>query len=62
MQIETKEPRKRIRRLALAELFDVDVRTIDLWAKQGTLPAPHYLNGSRVPLWFADEIPNNKPE
>jgi predicted DNA-binding transcriptional regulator AlpA len=48
--------RKRIRRAALAELFQVGIRTIDAWVKQGTLPQPHYLPGSRVPLWFADEI------
>ena len=55
-----KQPRKRIRRAALAELFNVNIRTIDAWSKHGTLPAPHYLPGSRVPLWFEDEIPNTK--
>jgi hypothetical protein len=53
-----KQPRKRIRRAALADLFGVHIRTVDLWAKVGTLPAPHYLPGSRTPLWFEDEIPN----
>jgi hypothetical protein len=54
----SREPRKRIRRAALAEVFGVNIRTIDLWAKTGTLPSPHYLPGSKVPLWFVDEIPN----
>ena len=50
--------RKRIRRAALAELFGVNIRTIDLWSRIGTLPKPHYLPGSNIPLWFEDEIPN----
>ena len=53
-----KQPRKRIRRAALATLFDVNVRTIDLWAQCGTLPKPHKLPGSNIPLRFEDEIPN----
>jgi hypothetical protein len=48
--------RKRWRRKALAELFGVNERTIDGWAKKGTLPAPHYLDGSPIPFWFDDEI------
>jgi len=52
-----REPRKRIRRAKLAELFGVHIRTVDYWAKHGIIPAPHYLVGSRVPLWYRDEIP-----
>jgi hypothetical protein len=52
--------RKRIRRQALAELFGVNIRTIDHCAKHGVIPKPHYLEGSRVPLWYADEIPEDK--
>jgi len=48
--------RKRIRRRELAEQFSVNIRTIDAWAKTGALPKPHYLPGSRVPLWYADEV------
>ena len=47
--------RKRIRRHGLAEHFDVDIRTIDAWAKKGILPKPHYLEGSLIPFWFVDE-------
>jgi len=47
--------RKRIRRHGLAEHFDVDIRTIDAWAKKGILPKPHYLEGSQIPFWFVDE-------
>jgi len=47
--------RKRIRRHGLAEHFDVDIRTIDSWAKKGILPKPHYLEGSQIPFWFVDE-------
>jgi phage terminase Nu1 subunit (DNA packaging protein) len=52
--------RKRIRRQALAELFGVNIRTVDFWAKNGVIPKPHYLEGSRTPLWYADEIPEDK--
>jgi len=48
--------RKRWRRKALAELFGVNDRTIDGWAKKGILPPPHYLDGSPIPFWFDDEI------
>jgi phage terminase Nu1 subunit (DNA packaging protein) len=54
------QPRKRIRRGKLAELFCVNIRTIDGWAKRGVIPAPHYMPGSRIPLWFEDQIPNLK--
>jgi hypothetical protein len=37
--------RKRWRRKALAEYFDVNVRTIDSWAKKGILDPPKYLPG-----------------
>jgi len=47
--------RKRIRRHGLAEHFDVDIRTIDAWAKKGVIPKPHYLEGSQIPFWFCDE-------
>jgi hypothetical protein len=59
-------PRKRIRRAKLAELFGVNVRTIDYWWQDKTregkpkvrvLPPPHYLPGSPIPFWFEDEIP-----
>ena len=54
--------RKRIRRAELAEHFSVDKRTIDAWSKRGVIPAPHYLEGSPIPLWFVDEIPGEKPQ
>jgi hypothetical protein len=53
--------RKRIRRHGLAEHFDVNIRTIDAWARRGVLPAPHYLPGSKVPLWFVDEVEDRPP-
>jgi hypothetical protein len=56
-----REPRKRIRRAKLAELFGVHIRTIDYWAKHGIIPAPHYLAGSVIPFWWSDEIPEGKP-
>jgi hypothetical protein len=55
-----REPRKRIRRSGLAKLFDVDIRTIDGWAKRGVISPPHYLPGSTIPFWFVDEIPEDK--
>jgi hypothetical protein len=48
--------RRRIRRRELAEQFSVNIRTIDAWAKTGALPKPHYLPGSRVPLWYVDDV------
>jgi hypothetical protein len=48
--------RKRWRRKALAELFGVNDRTIDGWAKKGILPPPHYLAGSPIPFWDDAEI------
>jgi len=50
-----REPRRRIRRAKLAEHFDVDIRTIDAWARKGVIPPPHYLPGSTIPFWFTDE-------
>jgi len=52
--------RKRIRRQVLAELFGVNIRTVDYWAKHGVIPKPHYLEGSRVPFWYDDEIDKNE--
>jgi len=48
--------RKRIRRRGLAGHYDVNIRTVDSWAKRGVIPAPHYLEGSRIPFWFEDEL------
>ncbi len=53
--------RKRIRRRGLAEHFDVNIRTIDAWAKDGVLPRPHYLKGSTIPFWFVDETVDRPP-
>jgi len=50
---------KRWRRKALAEYYDVNVRTIDGWAKKGILPPPKYLPGSVIPFW--DQLPKGKP-
>lgn len=47
--------RQRIRRHGLDEHFDVDIRTIDAWAKRGVIPLPHYLPGSYIPFWYVDE-------
>jgi hypothetical protein len=63
-----REPRKRIRRAKLAELFGVNIRTIDYWWKGNpkkpdkpkVLPPPHYLDGSVIPFWYDDEIPEGK--
>jgi hypothetical protein len=54
--------RKRIRRAALAEQFCVNVRTIDAWSKTGALPPPHYMPGSRMPMWYEDEIDRSSPD
>jgi hypothetical protein len=48
--------RKRIRRRGLAERFDVNIRTIDAWAKRGVISKPHYLEGSEIPFWYEDEF------
>jgi len=51
-----REPRRRIRRRGIANHFNVDIRTVDAWAKRGVvIPAPHYLDGSTIPFWFCDE-------
>jgi hypothetical protein len=50
------EIRKRWRRKRLAEFFDVNPRTIDLWARTGVIPPAHYLAGSSIPFWYDDEI------
>jgi hypothetical protein len=47
---------KRWRRKSLAQLFDVNVRTIDGWVRRGVLPPPHYLPGSPLPFWHDDQI------
>ena len=60
---QDRKVRKRWRRKALAEHFDVSVRTIDAWWKGDpkkpdkvrVLPPPHYLEGSIIPFWFVDE-------
>jgi hypothetical protein len=52
--------RKRWRRKRLAEHFDVNIRTIDLWVKKRILPPPHYLKGSPIPFWYEDQIPAGK--
>jgi hypothetical protein len=46
-----------MRRKKLAELFSVNVRTIDGWVKRKILPPPHYFEGSPIPFWYDDEIP-----
>jgi hypothetical protein len=51
-----REPRKRIRRRGLADLYSVDIRTIDSWSRRGVIPRPHFVPGSRIPLWFLDEV------
>lgn len=48
--------RKRVRRRGLAEIFQVNIRTIDSWVRRGVIPRPHYLKGSAVPFWFQDQI------
>jgi hypothetical protein len=53
-----RKARKRWRRRALAEYYDVNVRTIDSWAKKGILPKPKYLPGSVIPFW--DRLPKGK--
>ncbi|MFY9770238.1 MAG: hypothetical protein WAK04_08395 [Xanthobacteraceae bacterium] len=60
-QHERRKLRKRIRRRSLAEHFDVNIRTIDDWAKRGVIPPPHYLPGSVIPYWYEEETINRPP-
>lgn len=48
--------RKRIRRQEIAKNFGIHVRTVDKWVRLKIFPPPHYLPGSPIPFWFADEI------
>ena len=49
--------RKRVRRRDIADAFKLNVRTApDSWVKRGIIPPPHYMPGSKIPLWFEDEI------
>jgi len=56
-----RNPRKRIRRRGLADHYQVNIRTVDGWAKRGIIPPPHYLEGSVIPFWFEDETVNRPP-
>jgi predicted site-specific integrase-resolvase len=48
--------RRRVRRHEIAEQNAVNIRTVDGWARRGVIPPPHYLEGSRIPFWYADEL------
>ena len=54
--------RKRIRKIPLAQHFGVTTKTIENWVKDEILPPPHYLDGSPIPFWYEDEIPEDKPD
>jgi len=47
---------RRVRRREIAEQNSVNIRTVDGWARRGVIPQPHYLEGSRIPFWFEDEL------
>jgi hypothetical protein len=52
--------RERIRKIPLAKNLGVTTKTVENWVKSKILPPPRYLKGTRIPFWFADEIPGDK--
>jgi predicted DNA-binding transcriptional regulator AlpA len=48
-----------LRKTAVAERYSVDERTVDRMAKDGRIPAPKYLPGSRIPIWDEDGLDAN---
>jgi hypothetical protein len=47
--------KKHLRRKALAVRYDTDLRTIDRWWRNGTLPKPDFFL-CRSPIWTTDSI------
>jgi hypothetical protein len=54
------EAKKFLRRSAVADRYDIGERGVDKWVREGKLPAPVYLAGSRTPLWDLDELVENE--
>ena len=46
----------KLRRAGVAAHYSCDPRTVDRMRRDGRIPPPKYLPGSRVPLWDADEL------
>jgi hypothetical protein len=48
-----------LRKQSVADRYDVNERTVDRMAKDGRIPLPKYLPGSRIPIWDTDELDQN---
>jgi hypothetical protein len=44
------------RKQSVADRYDCDTRTVDRMARDGRIPKPHYLQGSRIPRWSGREL------
>jgi hypothetical protein len=51
--------RRGLRKHSVAERYDVDERTVDRMKLDGRIPPPKYLPGSRIPIWWEDELDEN---
>jgi hypothetical protein len=45
-----------LRKQQVAERYNIHERSVDRLSRQGSLPMPHYLHGSRFPLWKLEEL------
>jgi predicted DNA-binding transcriptional regulator AlpA len=51
--------KKYLRKAAVAERYSIHQRSVERLAKEGRIPAPIYLHGSRFPLWDESELDAN---
>jgi predicted DNA-binding transcriptional regulator AlpA len=52
--------RKYLRKVSVAARYGVTPRAIEYMVKDGRLPAPVYLHGSRFPLWLESALDANE--
>ena len=51
--------RQYLRKRGVATRYAVDERTVDRMARDGRIPPPKYLPGSRLPIWVEQELDEN---
>lgn len=61
---EIKESQKRgrvyLRKRSVAARYDITIRTLDRWVRDGVLPPPVFLEGIPFPLWAEDSLDKNE--
>jgi hypothetical protein len=56
-QERQERPRRALRKWQVGQRYGgVSDRTVDRWSRTGVLPKPFYQPGSRLPLWWQDEL------